>query len=402
VEELLAPRVLLLAIGNRVVGSESLLEVLGGASDLLGKLLTGHLLHETTARVMTGVEVKDLGGLGVKDESDGELVLLLLIPHHARDVITVTKLITESVTVSVEEKTTLTTESLSSQELPLGAGVLGVDETCRVDLNLVHIDTVTTDGHDHLLTVTSGVCAVCGGEAVGIWAVLLEQRRVGEISSVATSSEDDGTINRDSLAVVLVLDTGDQVTLFVKLGDASLLDDLDAAGFTLGKLLEALHQGVGDGHTGELGIVSSVGSGLGVTTETRNESEVKVELILEPLNGGSGLVGKDLDEVGTGLVTSGLKGIIVELLDTIGNASIDLRSCESTVDTGSSLGRVSTEEALLVEDNDVATSQVDGVRSRQTREATAYDNHSRSHCCLCICYVEGIRGSKRMVQDTAD
>jgi hypothetical protein len=37
--------------------------------------------------------------------------------------------------------------------------------------------------------------------------------------------------------------------------------------------------------------------------ETRDEGEVEVELILEPLNGSGGLVGQDLDEVGTGLVT---------------------------------------------------------------------------------------------------
>jgi hypothetical protein len=79
--------------------------------------------------------------------------------------------------------------------------------------------------------------------------------------------------------------------------------------------------------------------------ETRDEGEVEVELILEPLNGSGGLVGQDLDEVGTGLVTGGLKGVIVKLLDAVGNASINLRPCESTVDTRSSLGRVSAEEA---------------------------------------------------------
>lgn len=79
--------------------------------------------------------------------------------------------------------------------------------------------------------------------------------------------------------------------------------------------------------------------------KTRDESEIEVELILKPLDGSSGLVGKDLDEIGTGLVTGRLEGVVVELLDAVGNASVDLRSCESTVDTGSSLGRVSTKEA---------------------------------------------------------
>lgn len=268
VEELLAPGVLLLAIGNGVVGLEGLLEVVRGAANLLSELLAGHLLHKATARVVASVEVKDLGGLGVENKSDGELVLVLLLPHLARDVVTVAELITESVTIGVQEQTTLTTEGLSGKELPLGARVLGVNETSGVDLDLVHVDTVTANGHDHLLTVTSSVCAVGGGKAIGIGAVLLEQGGIGEIGSVTTGSKDDGAVNGDDLAIMLVLDTSDVVALLVQLGDTGLLDNLDTLGLVLGKLLEALHQGVCNGHTGKLGIVSSVGSGLGVTTVT--------------------------------------------------------------------------------------------------------------------------------------
>jgi hypothetical protein len=79
--------------------------------------------------------------------------------------------------------------------------------------------------------------------------------------------------------------------------------------------------------------------------KTRDEGEVEVELVLEPLNGGGRLVGQDLDEVGTGLVTGRLEGIIVKLLDAVGDASVNLRPCESTVDTRGSLGRVSAEKA---------------------------------------------------------
>jgi len=56
---------------------------------------------------MPCVEVKDIGGLAVEDKSDRELVL----EHLARDVISVTELITEAVTLRVKEKATLTTES---------------------------------------------------------------------------------------------------------------------------------------------------------------------------------------------------------------------------------------------------------------------------------------------------
>ena len=82
--------------------------------------------------------------------------------------------------------------------------------------------------------------------------------------------------------------------------------------------------------------------------KTRDEGEVEVELILEPLDGSGGLVGQDLDEVGTGLVTGGLEGIIVKLLDAVGNADLNLCPCKGTVDTGGSLGRVSTKEACSV------------------------------------------------------
>lgn len=266
VEETLAPWVFLLAVGDGVVGLEGALEVVGSAANLLGELLAGHLLHETAARVVASVEVKGVGGLGVEDEADGELALVLLLPHHTRDVITVTKLIAETVTISVEEETTLTAEGFGSQELPLGSGVLGVNETSGVNLDLVHVNAVTTNSHDHLLSVTSGVGAVGGGKPEGVGTVLLEQRALTEIGGVTTSGKNDGTANAGGLAVDLVGNTSDGVAVLVQASNAGLLDNLDAVGLGLGKLLDALHQSIGDGHTRELGIMTTVGTGLGVTT----------------------------------------------------------------------------------------------------------------------------------------
>lgn len=314
VEVLLAPRILLLALSDGIVGCEGLLEVLRSAADLLGELLAGHLLHETTARVVAGVEVEDVGGLGVEDEADGVLALILLLVDHAGDVITMAKLVAEAVTITVEEETTLTTEGLGGKELPLGPRVLGVDQTSRVDLNLVHVDAIAANLHDEFLTITSSVGAVGGGETHGVRAVLLEERTLAEIGSVTTSSKDNGALDGMNLAILLVLGTADSVALLDEVNNAGLLDDLDALGLRLGELLESLHQGVGDGHARELGIVATVGTGLRVTTETGDEGEVKVEDILEPLNGSGGLVGEDLDEVGPGLVTGRLESVIVELL----------------------------------------------------------------------------------------
>jgi hypothetical protein len=90
--------------------------------------------------------------------------------------------------------------------------------------------------------------------------------------------------------------------------------------------------------------MTTVCTGLGVTTQTRDESEVEVEDVLQPLDGGGGLVGQDLDQVGTGLVTGGLEGVIVKCLDTVGNAEVDLGAGEGTVNTGGGLGRVAAKE----------------------------------------------------------
>lgn len=138
-----------------------------------------------------------------------------------------------------------------------------------MDLNFVHVDAITANGHDHLLAVTSGVGAVGGGKAVDIGAVFLQEGVLSEIGGVPTSGEDDGAIEGLGLAVDLVLDTGDLVALLVEAGNASLLDDLDALGLDLGKLLKALHESIGDGHAGELGIVPTVSTGLGVAAGGR-------------------------------------------------------------------------------------------------------------------------------------
>jgi len=108
---------------------------------------------------------------------------------------------------------------------------------------------------------------------------------------------------------------------------------------------------------------------------------------LQPLNGGSRLVSKDLDEVGSGLITGRLQGVIVELLYAVLNLVVDLSSGQSTVDAGGGLGRVTTKETysiayvsrqkcerdwrfvyltLLVKDYNITTGQVDGVGGTET------------------------------------
>lgn len=368
VEETLAPGVLLLAFRNSVVVAESLLELLRTAANLLGQLLASHLPHQATASVVTGVEVQDVGGLAVEDETDRPLVLLLLLPHLGRDVVTVTQLIGETLTVAVEQETTLTTQGLRGQELELGLRVLGVDETGRVDLDLVHIDAVGADFHQHLLAVTGGVGTVGTRQTKRIGTVVLEKGLVAKVGSVTTGGEDHNTINGRALAVRFVGDAANEVPFLVHVGDAGPLHDLNAVGLAFAELLQPLHQGVGDGHSGELGIVAPMRPGLRVTTamvsdctvsmrcgwggwrqpnlpETRNQGEVEVEDILQPLDGGRGLVGENLDELGTGLVSGGFESVVVESLDAVGNTEVGLGARQGAVNPGSGLGRVATKES---------------------------------------------------------
>jgi hypothetical protein len=99
--------------------------------------------------------------------------------------------------------------------------------------------------------------------------------------------------------------------------------------------------------------------------QPRNESEVQVEDVHQPLNGGSRLVGQNLDQVWPRLVSRRLECVIVELLDAVANLLVDLCPCESTVDSRCGLGGVASHEVVLVKENDISTSKVDGVSSAQ-------------------------------------
>lgn len=97
----------------------------------------------------------------------------------------------------------------------------------------------------------------------------------------------------------------------------------------------------------DLGPAEAAGKRNADLPKTGDEGEVEVEDILEPLDSGSGLVGQDLDEIGTGLITGRLEGIIVELLDAVADLVINLSAGQGTVDTRGGLGRVTTEEAYF-------------------------------------------------------
>lgn len=146
---------------------------------------------------------------------------------------------------------------------------------------------------------------------------LLEEGIAGEIGGVSTGGQDDGTPGLDlaaGLVEVLVLNTDDSTVLLDEVGDASLLNELDAVGLGDGEVLDGFHEGVGDGHAGHL-FLATVGSGEGVSSETGDEGEIELELILEPLNGRGRATGENLDKVGAEHVAGGSGGVIIECLD---------------------------------------------------------------------------------------
>lgn len=191
-----------------------------------------------------------------------------------------------------------------------------------MNLNLLEIDSVGTSGHGKLVTVTSAVLAIGSWEVIILGPVLLQEGIFGEVGSVATSGKDNGTVGLVGVSAVGVFDTNDSASLILeKFCDASLLDDLHPVGVTDGEILQSLHLGVGDNlgapyylrltetldcithHSRELSI-TAVSTGLAVSAETGNLGKVELELVLQPVNGVTRLVGEHTDQVIASEITS--------------------------------------------------------------------------------------------------
>lgn len=78
--------------------------------------------------------------------------------------------------------------------------------------------------------------------------------------------------------------------------------------------------------------------------QSRNEGQIQVEHIHEPLDRRGGLVGEDLDQIRPRLVSCRLEGVIVELFDAIRDAVVDLCPREGAVDSRGGLGGVASHE----------------------------------------------------------
>ena len=171
---------------------------------------------------------------------------LAILPHLAGDVVTVLQLVDKSLALVIEEQATDTTESLRSQEFDLRLGVIGVNQTGGVHLDLLEVNRIRTNLERELVPITRAVLAVCCRKVIELRAVLLQERVLREVCGITTSSKDDGAVSGVGLAVVDVLYTDDGIAVADELGHAGLLLDLDPVRLRHGKILQALHLCVGN------------------------------------------------------------------------------------------------------------------------------------------------------------
>ena len=189
-------------------------------------------------------------------------------------------------------------------------------------LNLLHIDSASTGGDGDLVSVTSTVITVGGGELPELRAVFLEQGAFGEVGRITTGGQDHRTICGLSLSTKGVLDTYDSRAVPDELGDASLLLDDDTFGVADREIFKTFHLGVrddlykrselakrqrgrdlGNYHAGKLRI-TTVGPWLTVTAKSSNLGKVELEPVLQPVDSVSGTTGQDGDKIVTSEVAS--------------------------------------------------------------------------------------------------
>jgi hypothetical protein len=75
-------------------------------------------------------------------------------------------------------------------------------------------------------------------QVVVLWSVLLEQRVGGEVGSVTTRGENDGSVLFVLLTVLFVFNTNHLLAILQNLRDLGLLEDLDTIRRALGEIFE--------------------------------------------------------------------------------------------------------------------------------------------------------------------
>mmetsp|Transcript_12217 Transcript_12217/g.23661 ORF Transcript_12217/g.23661 Transcript_12217/m.23661 type:complete len:439 (+) Transcript_12217:364-1680(+) len=374
VEVLLSERTLLLPRGDRVVVVEGCLELRRGDSHLCRQLSArSDSLHQSPPAVVFAVPLDLLRGLPVQNQTVGPS---LVLPHAPSHVVTVAELVSEPVALVVQEHPPHTSEGLCGEELDLRVGFLQVHKPSRVHLDLLHVNNPCACALCHLDAVPCAVLPVGGGKVQQVRTVNAEEGVRGEVRSVPSCCDHDDSLLRERLALsVGVLDPCDGPTAVC--GQSVDFGLRDHPGPIRGRLrdgLQLLHQGVRDGHPWKP-LLSSVGPLERVTSQTRDEGEVQRECRLEPLNGGTRVVGKCLDELRTAEVPGGLCRVGVEGFRGVLDSLLYLGLSERSVDSARGLRRVPSHERTLVNHHHSPPLFEDRVRSRQPCKSSTHNDH---------------------------
>mmetsp|Transcript_12216 Transcript_12216/g.23655 ORF Transcript_12216/g.23655 Transcript_12216/m.23655 type:complete len:521 (-) Transcript_12216:387-1949(-) len=301
-EELFPERTLLLTRGDGVVVLEGRLDLLRRDAHLGCQLPSRpHTLHQTPTAVVLAVPLNLLRGFPVQNQTIGTP---LILPHSSSHVVSVTELISESVPLVVQQHPPHTPEGLCCEEFDFRVGFLQIDQTGRVDLNLLHVHCTRTDGSGHLDTVSGAVLSVGGGQMEQVGTVDTQKGVGGKVSGITAGGDHDQSRLRESLALsVGILDaTHSARGVGEKAVDLCLGNDAGTVRGGLGNVFELLHQGVCDGHPWEP-LLSAMGALEGVASETGDEGQVQVEGGLQPFDCGPRVVGECLDERGASQLT---------------------------------------------------------------------------------------------------
>mmetsp|Transcript_44393 Transcript_44393/g.70288 ORF Transcript_44393/g.70288 Transcript_44393/m.70288 type:complete len:221 (-) Transcript_44393:110-772(-) len=160
-------------------------------SHVLRQSLTALVIfHDAATGVVFAMPDDLVRGSFVENQSERRFVL----PHLTCHIITAAKLITNALALLVQNETSNATQSLGGKELDLRIGIIRFDEARRMHLNPFKVDGLGSDGFAHLDAVASAMFPIRSWQMHQIRTVFGQQGVRGEISTKATSAQDDRTV----------------------------------------------------------------------------------------------------------------------------------------------------------------------------------------------------------------
>mmetsp|Transcript_30036 Transcript_30036/g.53035 ORF Transcript_30036/g.53035 Transcript_30036/m.53035 type:complete len:298 (-) Transcript_30036:218-1111(-) len=268
----------------------------------------------------------------------------VILPHHARHVISATELIGKALTVNIKQHTTHSAECLGSKKLDLGIRLLGMNEASWMNLDPFQINCVCTHSHGHLEAIPGAVVTVGCWQMHKVRPVLCEQGICGEVGAKASRADDHWPILLADCSVSCgALHTADIASRigeqFLNLG---LQHNLCAASLLIiGNLLKCFHERICDSHAWEA-LLTTMCPWVGVTTKPGHEAQVEAKLINKPINRWRALLTKHSHKVWA--LGSTTHAILSKGLGAVCDLQLTLRLCQCSIDTTCCFRAVATEK----------------------------------------------------------